>query len=364
MERAMTLEKRRRLFWFAVAAAALATVVLLHQILTPFLLALMLAYLLAPVLTRLERIGINRSASAVILVLALMVSSLTLFVVMIPAIIGELRFFMDEFPRYIVRIQALAADGSRPWLRKIVGPEFHAEHSAVTKMVTMSGAWADDLLGYVWSGTQGVVSLLSLLVVTPVLAIYFLIGWERMIAAVDGWVPSGHRDSTQRLAREINDTVSGFVRGQILICLILAAFYATALKFTGLNHAFLIGITAGLISFVPYLGAGAGFVVAMCVAVAQFWPNGTPLAVVGCTFLVGETLADYVLSPRIIGSRVKLNPVWLMFALFAFGWLFGFVGLLVAIPLAAALGVILRFARRKSLASPGVDVVPTLSASG
>src|SRR3954470_7857051 len=163
----MTLEKRRGLFWIVIAAVALATLVLLHEILTPFLLALILAYLLAPAVARLERLGMNRSASAVILVLALMVSSLTLFVVMIPAIIGELRFFMDEFPRYIVRIQALAADGSRPWLRKIIGPEFHAEHSAVTKIVTMSGAWADDLLRYLWSGTQGVVSLLSLLVVTP-----------------------------------------------------------------------------------------------------------------------------------------------------------------------------------------------------
>ena len=126
--------------------------------------------------------------------------------------------------------------------------------------------------------------------------------------------------------------------------------YATALKVTGLNHSILIGITAGLISFIPYLGAATGILVSVCVATAQFWPNWVPVAVVGGIFIVGEMLADYVLSPRIIGRRVKLNPVWMMFALFAFGWLFGFIGLLLAIPIAASLGVILRFARRQSLA--------------
>ena len=138
------------------------------------------------------------------------------------------------------------------------------------------------------------------------------------------------------------------VRGQTVICLILAVLYATVLRSVGLHHGILIGLIAGLISFIPYLGAGTGFVVSMCVAVSQFWPNWMPIVVVGGTFVVGEMLADYVLAPRIIGRRVKLNPVWLMFALFAFGLLFGFIGLVVAVPLAAALGVLLRFAIRKS----------------
>ena len=216
----------------------------------------------------------------------------------------------------------------------------------------MGGAWLDDVIRSAWSGGEALFSLLSLVVVVPIVTIYLLVDWDRMIATVDGWLPPAQRDDIRKLGREIHDTVAGFVRGQIVICLILAVFYAAALKATGLNHAILIGLTAGLISFVPYLGAGAGFVVAMCVAVAQFWPDGTLLAIVGGIFLVGESLADYVLSPRIIGSRVKLNPVWLMFALFAFGWLFGFVGLLVAIPLAASLGVILRFAMRRFMTAP------------
>jgi len=128
----------------------------------------------------------------------------------------------------------------------------------------------------------------------------------------------------------------------------LGVFYATVLRSVGLHHGIAIGLIAGLISFVPYLGAGTGFVISMCVAISQFWLSWTPIVVVGGTFFVGEMLADYVLAPRIIGRRVKLNPVWLMFALFAFGALFGFIGLLLAVPLAAAIGVLLRFAIRKS----------------
>src|SRR4051794_20011022 len=355
---------RPTLFWITISAIAVMALVLLRPILLPFAVGATLAYLLVPAVDGLERHGINRSLAALILVLVLVVGLVGVVLLMLPAIIGELRFFIEEFPRSVARVQFLMADTSRPWLHKVMGEELRIEASATKEVAAVGGAWLDDVLRSAWSGGKALFSLLSLLVVVPIVTIYLLIDWDRMIATIDGWLPPGQRDDVRALGREIHDTVAGFVRGQIVICLILAVFYATALKLTGLNHAILIGLTAGLISFVPYLGAGAGFVVAMCVAVAQFWPNGTPLAVVGGVFLVGETLADYVLSPRIIGSRVKLNPVWLMFALFAFGWLFGFVGLLVAIPLAAALGVILRFAMRKSLASPGVDVVPTLSASG
>ena len=254
-------------------------------------------------------------------------------------------------------MQALIADSSRPWLHKIMGEELHIGESSIKIATTMGGAWLDAALRSLWSGGEVLVSLLSFLVVVPIVSIYLLADWKQMMATVDGWVPAGRREEVRAVGREIHETVAGFVRGQIVICLILGVFYAMALKVVGLNHAILIGVTAGLVSFVPYLGAGSGFVVAMCVAMAQFWPDWMPLVIVGGIFFLGETLADYVLSPRIIGTRVKLNPVWLMFALFAFGYLFGFVGLLIAIPLAASLGVVLRFAMRQLLSSPDHRVV-------
>lgn len=354
---------RPTVFWITIAIIALVMLVLLREILLPFAVGIALAYLLVPAVGRLERAGINRGLAALILILVLAVGFVGLVLVMLPALVGELRFFIEEFPRYVTRVQSLAADTGRPWLHKIMGQELRIEESVTRTATAMGSAWLDDIVRSAWSGGKALFSLLSLLVVVPIVSIYLLADWDRMIATIDGWTPARHREDIRALGREIHDTVAGFVRGQIVICLILGVFYAIALKVIGLNHAILIGLTAGLISFVPYLGAGAGLVVAMCVAVAQFWPDWTPLAVVAGIFLIGETLADYVLSPRIIGSRVKLNPVWLMFALFAFGYLFGFVGLLIAIPLAASLGVILRFAMRKSLAGPDLDAVPAPSAT-
>jgi predicted PurR-regulated permease PerM len=159
-------------------------------------------------------------------------------------------------------------------------------------------------------------------------------------------VPPSRRDTARTLAREIDDTIGGFVLGQGALCLILSLFYAVALSITGLNHGMLIGIAAGLISFVPYLGSHSGLVVSTCVALARFWPNWSHILVVPAIFFVGEALADYVLSPYLVGRRVNLNPVWVMFALFAFGYLFEFVGLLIAEPLAAAIGVLMSFVMR------------------
>ncbi|WP_262298915.1 AI-2E family transporter [Microvirga sesbaniae] len=355
---------RSTLFWIALAVLALLMLVLLRPILLPFAVGIALAYLLAPVVDGLERIGLNRALAALMLVLPLVVGFVGLVLVMLPALLRELRFFVDEFPRYVTQVQALMADTSRPWLHALMGQELRIEESVTREMAGTGSAWLDELLRSAWSGGKAVFSLLSLLVVVPIVSIYLLIDWERMTATLDAWVPAEHREDVRALGREIHGTVAGFVRGQIVICLILAAFYAAALRLTGLNHAILIGVTAGLISFVPFLGLGVGFVVATCVAMAQFWPDWTPLAVVAGTFLIGEILADYVLSPRIIGSRVKLNPVWLIFALFAFGYLFGFVGLLVAIPLAASLGVILRFVVRSPFAGPELGAMPTPSAYG
>ncbi|MEP9371281.1 AI-2E family transporter [Mesorhizobium sp. KR1-2] len=343
-------------FWIAVSALAVVALVLLHQILLPFVVGALLAYLLVPAVDRLERFGIGRSFAALIVFLPLFAGLVAVLLVMLPAIIGELRFFIEEFPRYVARLQSLMTDASRPWLHRIMGDELHIEPSSGGVAGAMGSAWLDGFLRSAWSGGLALIRLLSLLIITPIIAIYLAIDWHRMIATVDGWFPPAHRDQVRALGREIHDTVAGFVRGQLVICLVLAVLYATALKLTGLNHAILIGITAGLISFVPYFGAATGFFVAVCVAIAQFWPNWAPVAVVGGIFIVGEMLADYVLSPRVIGPRVKLNPVWMMFALFAFGWLFGFIGLLLAIPAAAALGVILRFAKRQSLTSSGDDV--------
>ena len=340
---------RHAALWITIAVTAVVLLVLLRHILLPFVVGMALAYLLAPIVSTLERRGINRAFATLTIVLLLVFGFVAFIFVMLPLLGGEVAAFIETFPGYVARIQALVADANRPWLSKIMGHELHFEQSAAQIVTTVGGRWLDDLLRSLWSGGAALLSIASLLVVTPIVAIYLTIDWDRMIATVDAWIAPEHRAEIRALGWEINDAIAGFVRGQTVICLILAVLYAAVLRGVGLHHGIAIGLVAGLISFVPYLGAGTGFLVSMCVAIAQFWPNWTPIAVVGGTFLIGEMLADYVLAPRIIGRRVKLNPVWLMFALFAFGSLFGFIGLLVAVPLAAALGVLLRFAIRQAL---------------
>jgi predicted PurR-regulated permease PerM len=344
-------------------AALIAAVALLREVLLPFVASMVLAYLLDPLATRLERLGMNRLIATLAIVGLFIVGIVALIVLTAPIIVSELAYFVDNFPLYVRQLQGLATDPNRPWLSKIIGEGLgHAEQS-LGELTTLATSWLGAFLRSVWSGGRALISVFSLLVVTPILACYLIYDWHRMIAVVDNWVPPAQRDTVRTLAREIDDTIGGFVLGQGALCLILGLFYAVALSLIGLNHGFLIGMAAGLISFVPYLGSLTGLLVSTCVAVAQFWPNWTFILTVPAIFFIGQTLADYVLSPFFVGRRVNLNPVWVMFALFAFGYLFGFVGLLIAVPLAAAIGVLMRFALRQYYASPLYAADPAASAT-
>jgi predicted PurR-regulated permease PerM len=173
-----------------------------------------------------------------------------------------------------------------------------------------------------------------------------------MLATVDKWVPVPHRETVHQLAREIDTAIAGFVRGQTAVCLLLGSFYAVSLSVVGLNFGLLIGLISGMISFIPYIGTMTGLILAVGIAVAQFFPEWTWILTVLGIFLIGQFIEGNVLAPKLVGESVGLHPVWVMFALFAFGYLFGFVGLLLAVPLAAAVGVLARFALRRYLESP------------
>jgi predicted PurR-regulated permease PerM len=339
-------------FWIGVFAAVIAVVVLLREVLLPFVAGMVLAYLLDPVANRLERLGMNRLIATLIIIAAFVVGLVVLIVLSVPIVVSEVAYLAEHLPRYIDQVEALAKDPSRPWLSRIIGEGLdHAEQSVVEFTKFASGSFG-TFLRSVWSGGQALIHIVSLAIVAPIAAFYLTYDWNRMIAAVDNWVPPSQRDTVRMLARQIDDTIGGFVRGQSALCLILGAFYAVTLTLIGLKHGALIGFSAGLISFVPYLGALVGLLVATLVAIAQFWPNWSMILLVPAIFFVGHTVADYVLAPYLVGRRVHLNPVWLMFALFAFGYLFGFVGLLIAVPLAAAIGVLMRFALAQYYASP------------
>jgi predicted PurR-regulated permease PerM len=173
-----------------------------------------------------------------------------------------------------------------------------------------------------------------------------------MVATLDGWVPPHHRETVHRLVGEIDMAISGFLRGQAGVCLIVGIYYAAALMLVGLNSGLLIGLAAGVLTFMPYIGSMAGLLIGTGVAIGQFWPHWTSIAAVVGIFLFGEFIEGNVLGPKLVGDRVGLHPVWLIFAMFAFGYLLGLVGLLIAVPLAAAIAVLFRFGLNRYFASP------------
>src|SRR5580692_5216220 len=228
-------------FWIAVLAAVVVAVVLLREVLLPFVAGMLLAYLLDPLATRLERLGMNRLIATLTIVGLFVVSVTALIILAAPVVVGELAYFIDNFPLYIKTVQGLATDPNRPWLSKLVGEGLAYAEQSVGELTTLATAWFRDFLRSVWSGGRALISVFSLLVVTPIVACYLIYDWNKMIEAIDNWVPPSRRDTVRALAREIDDTIGGFVLGQGALCLILSLFYAVALSSTGLKHGLLIG---------------------------------------------------------------------------------------------------------------------------
>lgn len=344
--------QRQVTFWIAALVVLAVLLWLLSPVLMPFIAGMALAYLLDPLTRQVERSGLGRSASAGIVILLIIVIVVTIVMLVAPILAEQLFAFVDSIPKYIDRLQALISAPNREWLNKMFGGQIGEPGKSAGGLITQGATWLATFLTSLWSGGRALVSLLSLLVITPVVAFYLLSDWERLVATVDGWIPLHQRETVRGLAREMDAAIAGFVRGQAIVCLVLGAFYAIALTLCGLHFGFLIGFGTGVMGFIPFVGALSGFLVAGGVAIAQFWPNWVSIMAVIGVFVVGQVMEGYVLSPNLVGKRVGLHPVWLMFSLLAFGYLFGFVGLLVAVPLAAAIGVLTRFALRQYLASP------------
>lgn len=337
-------------FWLAALVVFVLLLWLLSEILLPFIAGFAIAYVLTPMTDRLQRVGLNRVIASLLLITLMVLGFVLVILLIAPILGGQLASLIDNIPGYVSKLQALLGDPSRPWLQKLLGSGLNSDKS-LGDIVTQGAGWLTTFLKSLWSGGTTLVSVFSLIVVTPIVAFYLIYDWHRMIETVDGWVPLQHRDTVRQLAREVDGAIAGFLRGQTAVCVILGSFYAVALAIAGLNFGFLIGLLSGLISFIPYVGSMTGLVLSLGVAVAQFWPDYYWILVILGIFLVGQFFEGNVLSPKLVGDSVGLHPVWLMFALLAFGYLFGFVGLLVAVPLAATIGVLARFALRRYLES-------------
>lgn len=348
----MSLERQLG-FWLLLLAGLVGFILVLHDVMLPFVAGLILAYLLDPVVDRLQRLGLGRLVGT-LLVLGVFIALFVLALVLaIPLLANQFSAFVVKLPVYAVRLQTLVVEQGGPLIERIGGPERLKElESSLGDVVAQGANWIGGLFRSIWSGGRALLGVFSLLVVTPVVAFYLILDYDRMVSTIDSWLPRRHRRVIRRLAGEMNASVAGFLRGQALICLLLGSFYAIGLSLIGLNFGFLIGFIAGIINFIPFLGSLTGLLLSGGVAVAQFWPDAGPIAGVIGIFALGQFIEGNILQPRLLGASVGLHPVWLMFALFAFGSTLGFVGVMLAVPLAAIIGVLARFALGQYLKSP------------
>ncbi len=331
--------------------AAYLALYLFASVLLPFVAAAGISYFLDPPTTRLTRAGLPRGMAAVIMILALVAACLLFALLLYPLLLSQLGLLITRAPYY--------ANSIRLWAEEVIaraqdtfGPEY-----VDTKLRDLVGGQAGSMLSFLVGAATRLVSggfalfnVLSLVIVTPIVAFYLLRDWRRAVAQVDGWLPRRYAGVLRAQAREVDRILSAWVRGQALCCLVLAVYYAFALSLVGLDLGLIVGISSGLLSFIPYVGSITGGVASIGLALAQF--HWTGVVVVAVVFVSGQLLEGYVIYPRFLGDRVELHAVWVIFALFAGGAAFGFLGVLLAVPVAAAIGVLARFWLRRYLASP------------
>jgi predicted PurR-regulated permease PerM len=336
----MALPARQQVIvWGAAAGLAGAALWGLGDVILPFVTGAAVAYFLDPVADRLERAGLSRvqATTLITLIAALVVILAALWLV--PMLIGQAVALAEALPDLL----ALVSQGVQARL-----PEEFGSDPAVGQALTDLGALlrqkALGLVNLVAASAAGVVSFFLFILVVPVVAFYLLLDWDRLLAELDRLLPRDHAPVIRRLALDVDAVLSGFVRGQVSVCIVLAIFYAGGLMLAGLQFGMVVGVVTGLISFIPYVGAIVGGVLSLGLALVQFWGQPGMILAIAALFALGQFLEGNVLVPRLVGKSVGLHPVWLLLALSVFGALFGFVGMLVAVPVAAAIGVLARFA--------------------
>ncbi|KFI30822.1 AI-2E family transporter [Paenirhodobacter enshiensis] len=335
----MALPARQQfVYWGLAALVFLAVLWGLGAVLLPFLVGGAIAYFLDPVADRLERLGLSR----------VMATALIALIATLGFVVGGL-LIVPMLVRQLAGLVAAAPDMTQHLLDFLNQqfPQMHQRGSVINETLQSLGeavkARGGELAQTVLTSAMSLVNFAIFVVVVPVVAFYMLLDWDRMIARVDSWLPRDHLAEVRAIAREIDKVLSGFVRGQVSVCVIMGTFYAALLMLAGLNFGLLAGAIAGTLTFIPYVGAILGGGLAIGLALYQFWGDWLQIGIVVGIFGLGQFLEGNVITPKFVGQSIGLHPLWLIFALSAFGTLFGFVGMLVAVPVAAVIGVLARF---------------------
>ena len=336
-------QQKQALFWLAAGVFFFLAILMLQEVLLPFVAGLVLAYALDPLVGRLHRLRRSRLIATSLGVLLLHIIFIVVLDFLVPVWLTQAQQLIASVPGEIERLMPLFNE----WARARLGPRFEEVSLALEKALSSSSSnWANYagvVLQSILDRGSALLDFLSLLFITPIVVFYWLIDWPVMLRKLGEWLPRDHEATVRRLAGDVVRAVAAFIRGQGVVCVALGTLSAVGLSMIGLDYGLLIGIVTGVMSFVPIVGTALGLITASTVAIIQGWPDLSLLAMVVAIFVAGQALDSGFLSPRIVGPAIGLHPVALIFALFVFSYLFGFVGVLVAVPVSAAIGVLIRF---------------------
>lgn len=342
---------QRFVIWTAVFIALLFVVQSLRDILLPFVAGMAVAYFLDPLADTLERYGLSRLLSTIVITLAFFLVMAGILMMLFPLLQAQIIAIAERLPELIALIERLASSA----LSKLqaVLPD-----DAMRKAGDAAGDYAGIVIGWMktfatrlLSGGIAFFQIVSLILITPIVSFFMLLEWDNIVAKMDSLLPRKQAPVIREQLSLMDKTISAFVRGQASVCLTLSVYYGIALSLVGLEAGLLIGLGAGLISFIPYVGAFTGLAVGVGIAIVQF-DSLAPIMGVVAIFIAGQLAESYVLTPRLVGDKVGLHDLWIIFALMAGGTLFGFTGVLLAVPTAAVIGVLIRFSIGEYLKSP------------
>ena len=338
----MSARAYRVLFWFGLLLLVIVALGLVQAILMPFATGFAIAYILAPAASRLERRGVRRGLAGLCLVVLFLLGLASILVILVPLIQGQIVQLITRVPSLVHALQDQLG-------RLILLLQEHLPAEDVGKLRDLLSAklaeavtWLAGLAQGMITSSLAILNILSLVVVTPIVTFFLLRDWEKMVAQVDAYLPRQSLETVRGQARLVSDTLVGYIHGQALVCLILAAYYGIALTLAGLASGIALGLLIGVLAIIPILGVATGFILALGLAASQYGTGSAIMTVCGI-FAVGQLAEANFLTPKLMGDRIHLHPVWVIFALFAGGALYGFVGVLVAVPAAAVIGVLARF---------------------
>ncbi len=345
----MTLQKQLR-FWLLGLLGFMGVLWVFKPVLTPFVSGLAIAYLLDPMVDKLEEWKLPRSLAAALALLSFIIFILLIFVLLLPIVSAQVMALIQAIPEWNAQFREQTVPAIQLLLERVGASDYLDIESYLLSYSRNISSWLTGLAGEAVDISLALFEFLGFITIMPIVAFYILRDYDRLIALIDSWLPRDHAATIRDLISQMNKATAGFIRGQIMVASILAVVYAAALSIAGLHFGVLIGLVAGLLSVIPYVGLALGFIISVLMAFAQFGGFTMPL-IVAAIFIGGQMIEGQFLTPKLVGEQTGLHAVWVIFGILAGGSIFGFAGVLIGVPFVAVMAVLARFLLRQYLSS-------------